>query len=157
MNLTQDHVQENESLFYLHRGLNGGMDFADFCLFFLCLFALVGVFHQQVSGGPFVCITVSSDEWISRIFVPSFYAFSPLFVLFPTCQRMRVAELRFPNSKVIEFCGRDGRGLVVCCCLRIPKSTTKHGTPGQPDKPPKIKTSKKLYHGFLILELGFFV
>ncbi len=47
MNLTQDHVQENESLFYLHRGLNGGMDFADFCLFFLCLFALVGVFHQQ--------------------------------------------------------------------------------------------------------------
>ena len=34
MNLTQDHVQENESLFYLHRGLNGRMDFADFVLSF---------------------------------------------------------------------------------------------------------------------------
>jgi len=41
----------------LDHGLSGLWDFADFCLFFLCLFALVGVFHQQINGGPFVCIT----------------------------------------------------------------------------------------------------
>ena len=44
---------------------------------------------------------------------------------------------------------------MVCCCLRVPKSTTKHGTPGQPEKPPQIIISKKFNDGFLILELGF--
>jgi hypothetical protein len=42
MNLTQDHVQENESLFYLHRGLNGRMDFSDFVPLFMP-FSLAGV------------------------------------------------------------------------------------------------------------------